>query len=244
MPEKFTFSMLIATAPSIPLRQSLLHELPRRVSRWLKDPVEVLFLDPTDAASAPTVPWHDPPEAPDRHLAQRTMAFVYFKTEEKNGGQSIVELSESAHATIYSLTLPDAGYNIGSSAILKLMIELRRWLASNEMSTFIIGGNELSAGQDWTTEEDGVGRALAEPLVEWLCCAQSRISPPLSEFEVVRKLDDVAICRRTARERVMAGRQAPDTSRKFDLSPHSRSPDLRSSTLLQRDPLLADAPSA
>ena len=198
MPEKFTFSMPIKTPPSIQLRQSLLHELPSRVPRWLKEPVEVLFLDPTDTTRSSTVSWHDAQAALDHRLAERTLAFVYFKTDQNDGGQSIMELSESSRATSYSLTLPTAGYNLGSSTILEVMIELHRWLASNEKSIFIVGGDELSAGQDWATEETDLRQALEEPLVEWLCCAKSKVSQHLDRFEIVRELNDVAFCRRRA----------------------------------------------
>jgi hypothetical protein len=188
--------MPIKGSPSIQLRRSFLHDLPRRVPPWLKDPVQVLFLDPTDATPSATVSWSDAQEALGRHLAERTTAFVYFDTDRKDGRQSILEVSESAHASSYGVTLPDASYNLGSSAILDVMVELHRWLALNKRGTFIVGGNELLAGWDWATEENDVARALEEPLVEWLCCAKSKASPHLDELEVVRELDDVTICRR------------------------------------------------
>lgn len=156
-----------------------------------------MFLDPTDASPSSTVSWPDAEAALGRPLTERTIAFVYFETDQKDGGQSILELSESAHATSYSVTLPDAGYNVGSSAILEVMIELHHWLASSEKGISIVVGNELVAGQDWAAEENRVGRALEEPLVEWLCCAKSEMSPHLDEFEVVQELDDVVILRKT-----------------------------------------------
>lgn len=198
MPEKFTFSMPIKTPPSLQLRQSLLHELPRHLPQWLNSPVEVLFLDPTNATSSPKVPWSDAQAALGRHIAEGTTAFVYFNTGQKGSRHSIVEVSESARVTSYSVTLPDASYIVGSSAILDVMVGLHRWLASNDQRTFIVGGNELSVGQDWADQENDVGRALEDSLVEWICCAKSKLSSYLDDLEVVREVDDVAICRRGA----------------------------------------------
>lgn len=194
--DRLTFSMLIQTPPSIDLRLSLLHELPDRLPEWMRQPEEVMFLDPHSRPEVQVdATWSDARTALNLPLDEKTMAFVYDGVA-ADPWRSIVTISEHAHSAIYEVTVPASAYDIEPHDISSVMIELHHWLAANQRNTFIIGGDALPIEKEWAEDPDGPRRAAENQYTEWLCCMKSDVHPLLGRFEIVAETAAVVVCRR------------------------------------------------
>ena len=197
--DRFTFSMLIRTPPSIELRLSLLRELPDRLPLWVGQPEEVMFLDPYSRPEVQAeAAWSDAEPALNRPLDENTMAFVYYGTSSVAPWRSIVEVSEYARSSVYNVTIPASVYHIKPHDVSSVMIELHHWLESNQRNTFIVGG-DLSVTKEWAEDPDGPRRAAEDHYAEWLCCMKSDVHSFLDRFEVIAEAEAVAVCRRRRR---------------------------------------------
>ncbi len=194
--DKLTFSMVIRTPPSIDLRLSLLRELPGRLPEWVRQPEEVMFLDPYSRPAVQVdATWSDAQAALGLPLDEKTMAFVYDGSAD-DPWCSIVTISEYARAAVYGVTIPASVYNAEPHDVSSIMIELHGWLASNRRNTFIIGGDLTAIERECAEDPDGPRRLAEDQYTEWLCCKTPDVHAFLDRFEVVTETAAVAVCRR------------------------------------------------
>ena len=197
--DTFTFSMLIRTAPSIDLRLSLLRELPSRLPEWVRQPEDVMFLDPySQPAVQVDATWSDAQTALNLPIDEKTMVFVYDGPDAEPW-RSVVTISEFARAAVYDLTIPASVYDIEPRDVSSVMIELHRWLESNQRNTFIVGRDAGVTGKEVAEDPDGPRQLAEQGNTEWLCCKKSEVHAFLGRFEIVAESDAAVVCRRRRR---------------------------------------------